>query len=169
MKPVRPKKRWSSGQSLAEFALCLPVFLLMVFAVIQLALIAQAAFFTHYAAHCAARAYAVFIQQDQDSALAKAKDAAALGLAFVRPSMSYELELLPARQTSPSTEISGLNKQIFEMRLTTWCPLILPFVKFAFQNGLAHRGELPLKATIVMQSENNEDFRRAQENKKDDE
>jgi hypothetical protein len=157
------------GQSLAEFALCLPLFLLLVFGVIQLALLAQAAFFTHYAAHCAARAYAVFVQQGKETALKNAREAAGLGLAGARPRLEFELELLPARQAGPGTDIPGLNRQMFEMRLTAFCPLVFPFLKPIFSRGSLSFSGVPVKATVCMQSEDNDDFRRAQEILKDEE
>jgi hypothetical protein len=88
---------------------------------------------------------------------------------LARPRLDFEMELLPARQPDHSTEISGLNKQIFELRLTSWCPLLFPFLKTAFAPSVSYRAGVPLRSVIVMQSEDNEDFQRAQKILKDDE
>jgi len=64
----------SRGQSMVEFVIVMPVLILFVMAIMQLALIATANIMTNYAAFSAARSYSV--HQDAD----KAKLAASLAL-----------------------------------------------------------------------------------------
>ena len=68
------------GQSLVETALALPVLLALVIGLLQLGLMAWERLMLQHAAHCAARAYSVWMVKEPALALAKAERAARLAL-----------------------------------------------------------------------------------------
>ena len=106
---LRPTRglRWSvlrddSAQALVEFALVIPLILLLFFSLIQGLLIAQAAQLGNYAAYAAARVYAVRsgVTGLKDNAADYAKKAAALVYAPISKLAPKEVANLPGGLTS---------------------------------------------------------------------
>jgi hypothetical protein len=116
----------AQGQALAEAALCLPLLILMIMALCQLALIGQAACLAHLAARSAARAYAVYCQQGPGYGLDMAGKAA---LAVAR-----RCHPLPQLQVVMESDADGSPD--FTLRVDLRYPLVLPLARGLLgQNG----------------------------------
>lgn len=133
--------RGQQGQALAELALCLPLLLLMIMALCQIALIGQAACLAHLAACSAARAYAVYCQQGPGYGLDMAGQAALQVAQRCRPQPSLELVMEEDADGSPD----------FTLRVDLHYPLVLPIARDLFgQNGsllLSSRARMLREAT----------------------
>ena len=136
------------GQALVEFALGLPVFLLLCFGVLQVALVAQAWFFCHYATHCAARTYAVSIEQGEEYAFDKARISANQAIRYCRPRPSLDLHVTWPGQDTSTNSLENFDKQVFDMEGKALYPLL--FLK----------SRIRLRARVTMQAEDVPDFLR---------
>jgi hypothetical protein len=135
------------GQALAEMALCLPLLVLMVLAICQLALIGQAACLDHMAARSAARAYAVYSQQGPGYGLQMAGKAA---LAVAR--RCHPLPLVEVVMESDDDDSAD-----FTLRVDLRYPLVLPIAKAL----LGQDGAILLRSRASMEREDSESFFKA--------
>ena len=122
----RIKIKGQGGQSLAEFVLCLPVLGLMVFGMIQLALLGMVLAFSHYAASCALRSYTVFYPQGRSLAMQKAGEAMTLAMAWCQPMPDMDLEVSaesPSEGALAKSSYSGKSPLLFNAKLTAHVPL----------------------------------------------
>jgi len=132
-------RRKAQGQALAELALCLPLLLLMIMTVCQLALIGQAACMAHLAARSAARAYAVYCQQGPGYGLDMAGRAALEVALRCHPLPQLELAMESAADDSPD----------FTLRVDMHYPLVMPIAK----QLLGQDGSVLLRSRASMQRE----------------
>jgi hypothetical protein len=129
----------SQGQALAEMALCLPLLILMIMALCQIALIGQAAFLAHLAARSAARAYAVYCQQGPGYGLDMAGRAALVVARRCHPLPQIEVVMESDPDSSPD----------FTLRVDLHYPLAMPLAK----GLLGQNGMVLLRARASMERE----------------
>ena len=108
------------GQSLVETALALPVLLLLVFGLLQLGLMTWERLMLQHAAHCAARAYTVWLVKEPAQALPKAERAARLALRGAPQPRQLSVTVLSNAQVTnyPKVEAHRLELQ------GQWDPLL---------------------------------------------
>src|SRR5260221_4470867 len=114
------------GQSLAEFVLCLPALLTLIFGMLQLAVLGVVLAFCHYAASCALRSYTVFYPQGHSLAIQKAGQAMELAMAWCEPLPDLELEISPESPHEGALSklsYNGKGPLLFNARLIAHVPL----------------------------------------------
>lgn len=114
------------GQSLAEFVLCLPVLVMLILGIMQLAVLGMVLLFSHYAASCALRSYTVFYSQDHNLAIQKAGQAMEEAIAWCRPSPDLELTIQaenPKDGALAKVRYHGKGPLLFNASLTARVPL----------------------------------------------
>lgn len=116
------------GQSLAEFVLCLPVLTLLIFGIMQLAVLGMVLAFSHYAVSCALRSYTVFYPQGHSLAIQKAGQAMEEAMAWCQPLPDMDLTIRaesPQNGALAKTSYNGKGPLLFNASLTASVPLFL--------------------------------------------
>ena len=124
------------GQALAEYVLCLPVLAMLIFGMLQLALLGTTLLFSHYAISCALRSYTVFYSQGHGLAMQKAGMAMEEAMAWCHPSPELDLSIRPERpkeEALAKVHYNGKGPLIFNAHLTARVPL---FFKLAGKRSL---------------------------------
>ena len=114
------------GQSLAEFVLCLPVLILFIFGMLQLAVLGIVLAFSHYAVSCALRSYTVFYAQGQNLAISKAGQAMEEAMSLCHPMPNLELNIhleKPKDGALAKTHYNGKDPLLFNATVTARVPL----------------------------------------------
>lgn len=97
---AKTKKLGQGGQALAEFALCLPIILIGVFGLIQIAAMGYATILTKHAAQCAARTFSVRIGSGMTRAQMLAEASAGAVLKWGRLNMPFRTKITPYEATA---------------------------------------------------------------------
>jgi hypothetical protein len=123
--PANPPCR-QRGQSLAEFVLCLPVLVLMIFGLLQLAALGIVLAFSHYAVSCALRSYTVFYAQGHSVATQKAGQAMEAAMAWCLPLPDMDLVISsesPKEGALAKVRYNGKGPLLFNAKFTAHVPL----------------------------------------------
>ena len=145
MPPKGAQHSGQGGQSLAEFILCLPLVLLMLFGLVQLGLLAAATCFSHYAAGCALRAYTVHYARDAEGALRRAGQAMQQALAWGPPLSGLRLSIeeeRPEQGALAGAKYQGDGPLLFTATLSAELPFILPF-------GPGHGASIRVRSSML--------------------